>query len=428
MVRKYEILMVNGKERLIKPVSDNNNIMLYYVSNEELFDILHTTHSSIGHGGRNRMVAEIKNKPLKSKRAEEIAYNLLDIYTTFGAPAILQSDNGREFVNSTITELHNMWEDVKIVHGKPRHSQSQGSVERANRDVEDMLATWMAEKNSTDWPSGLKFIQFQKNRALHSGIGRSPYEAMFGCTARTGLLSIGLPNDEINSLKTEEDIEELFNQMQETGLHDSTQNIEEIVSPIAEKQENMIDTDANLRKCEMCFIFLEADNESTNCMNCQRHEQIQNERHKSSECLKKQAKKMMTISNKKFSPLEVGTTVKVSIPDVDRARGSPRNLLAVITQVEDDLYKLGTENGIIKHMYTRSQIDPCKESFVDLESVNTEKEITLREAASFNNVTGSQGYRRCNCKLKCRTNKCICRSAGILCNSKCHNSMPCENK
>lgn len=49
----------------------------------------------------------------------------------------------------------------------------------------------------------------------------------------------------------------------------------------------------------------------------------------------------MTISNKKFSPLEVGTTVKVSIPDVDRARGSPRNLLAVITQVEDDLYKLG---------------------------------------------------------------------------------------
>ncbi|XP_060835620.1 uncharacterized protein LOC132918425 [Rhopalosiphum padi] len=80
----------------------------------------------------------------------------------------------------------------------------------------------------------------------------------------------------------------------------------------------MINTDTNLRKCETCFIFLETDNESTNCMNCQRHEQIQNERHKSSECLKKQTKKMMTISNKKFSSLEVGTTVKVSIPDVNR--------------------------------------------------------------------------------------------------------------
>jgi len=109
-------------------------------------------------------------KPLKTKRAEEIAYNLMEIYTTFGAPAILHSDNGREFVNSVINELHTMWGDVKIVHGKPRHSQSQGSIERANRDVEDMLATWIAETKSTDWPSGLKFIQFRKNRAFHSGM------------------------------------------------------------------------------------------------------------------------------------------------------------------------------------------------------------------------------------------------------------------
>ena len=107
-------------------------------------------------------------KPLTSKRAEEIAHNLLDIYTTFGAPVILHSDNGREFVNSIITELHSMWSDVKIVHGKPRHSQSQGSIERANRDVEDMLATWMAQNNTKDWPNGLKFIQFQKIH-YHSG-------------------------------------------------------------------------------------------------------------------------------------------------------------------------------------------------------------------------------------------------------------------
>lgn len=43
------------------------------------------------------------------------------------------------------------------------------------------------------------------------GIGRSPYEAMFGCTARTGLASAGIPYDEIEKLKSEEDIEELFN-------------------------------------------------------------------------------------------------------------------------------------------------------------------------------------------------------------------------
>jgi len=71
-------------------------------------------------------------RPLMHKRAEEVVYVLLDIFTTFGSPTILQSDNGREFVKKIINELCNMWENLKIIHRKPRHSQSQGSVERAN--------------------------------------------------------------------------------------------------------------------------------------------------------------------------------------------------------------------------------------------------------------------------------------------------------
>jgi len=61
-----------------------------------------------------------------------------------------------------------MWGDVKIVHGKPRHSQTQGSIERVNRDVEEILSSWMTDNKSKDWPMTLKFVQFQKNRALNS--------------------------------------------------------------------------------------------------------------------------------------------------------------------------------------------------------------------------------------------------------------------
>lgn len=147
--------------------------------------------------------------PLKSKRAEEISFNLIKIYTLFGAPAILHSDNGREFVNSVITELHKMWSEVKIVHGKSRHSQSPGSVERANRDIEEILSAWMEENNSKDWPNALDIVQFRKNRSLHSGIGRSPFKAMFGCSAQVGLLSMGIPEAEINNVNTEEDIERI---------------------------------------------------------------------------------------------------------------------------------------------------------------------------------------------------------------------------
>lgn len=38
-------------------------------------------------------------RALESKRAAEVAYNLLDIFCDKGAPNILHSDNGREFAN-----------------------------------------------------------------------------------------------------------------------------------------------------------------------------------------------------------------------------------------------------------------------------------------------------------------------------------------
>ena len=78
-------------------------------------------------------------RPLKSKTAEEVAYQLMDIFCMFGAPFILQSDNGREFANKIIQNFADMWPGMKLVHGKPRHSQSQGSFERSKQDVRDIL-------------------------------------------------------------------------------------------------------------------------------------------------------------------------------------------------------------------------------------------------------------------------------------------------
>jgi hypothetical protein len=42
------------------------------------------------------------------------------------------------------------------------------------------------------------------------GIGRSPYEAMFGCKARVGLASVGIPVNEICNYSVEEDIEKIM--------------------------------------------------------------------------------------------------------------------------------------------------------------------------------------------------------------------------
>lgn len=57
----------------------------------------------------------------------------------FYAPAVLQSDNEREFVNSVTTELQKMLNEVEIVNGKPRNSHNQRSVERADSDVQESI-------------------------------------------------------------------------------------------------------------------------------------------------------------------------------------------------------------------------------------------------------------------------------------------------
>lgn len=44
---------------------------------------------------------------------------------------------------SVITELEQQWPGLQIVHGKPRNPRSQGAVERANADIQNILRAWM---------------------------------------------------------------------------------------------------------------------------------------------------------------------------------------------------------------------------------------------------------------------------------------------
>ena len=53
-----------------------------------------------------------------------------------------------------------------------------------------MLVAWLADNNTQDRVTGIKFLQFQKNYAHHSGIKRSLYSALFGKEARMGLTNV----------------------------------------------------------------------------------------------------------------------------------------------------------------------------------------------------------------------------------------------
>lgn len=539
---RYDTVEIGNVQKLVVPIKNERDPIIYYTYIEEVFDIIHESHLSIGHGGRNRMMAELKSKyknitielintylnlcepcqkkmsipkkglvvkpiksnefnsrcqvdlidmqsqadgdykfimvyqdhltkfvqmrALKTKTAEEVAYHLLEVFTIFGAPCILHSDNGREFANKVIVELCLMWDEPKIVHGKPRHSQSQGSVERANQDIEKMLATWLETNKTTKWSEGIKFIQFMKNKAHHSGISRSPYEAMFGCKAKVGLKTFLPALETMSDITSEEDLEAMVKNQNGQASEDIDTNLEgsinnDIYTEITTQQatiesgpsdreesiptnqlnenddgnnvekdkneENIYEPNETEKNSESDNEQIFNENTAVQAINvCSR--KIEEARIGARQSLEKQAEKMIKASNAKFTAVEIGQCVRIKVPDVDRAKADGRNIIAVVISIENEnLYKLGTKYGILSQLYSRNEFGVCKERFITIEEV-PETDITLRECARKDSNLGGQGFQHCNCTSECNSNRCKCKKTQVLCNSKCHKSRTCRNK
>lgn len=143
-------------------------------------------------------------RPLKSKQAKEVAIEILKIFLEVGCPHILQSDNGGEFTASVLKEIVSLWPACKIINGGPIYPQSQGSIERSNQDLKNMIRAWMTDNKSTNWSIGCYFIQFQKNVSYHSTISRTPYKALFGEDPKLGLSSTYSSKNIISKLETED--------------------------------------------------------------------------------------------------------------------------------------------------------------------------------------------------------------------------------
>jgi transposase InsO family protein len=128
-------------------------------------------------------------RPLQNKTAAEVARELLFIFLDFGAPRVLQSDNGREFTAKIIEELAKMWPELVLVNGRPRHPQTQGSVERSNGVLKDKLVAWMRDTHCAMWSLGIRFVQWQMNSVDSDATTKEPYTVMFGKKPCLGLAS-----------------------------------------------------------------------------------------------------------------------------------------------------------------------------------------------------------------------------------------------
>ena len=135
---------------------------------------------------------------LKTKSTEEVAEGFKKhVLSYFGLPSIMQSDNGLEFRNKTFQNLITGWDQggCTIVHSRPRHPKTNGKVEQSNRTMEEMIAAFKIQNQTSKWVQFLPKVMYNMNTQVHSATKKTPYEIAFGLRANNGKKNLEIPED-----------------------------------------------------------------------------------------------------------------------------------------------------------------------------------------------------------------------------------------
>ena len=116
-------------------------------------------------------------RALKSKEMEEVARKLWEVFTDFGTPKILQSDNGLEFVNKVMTAMTTLY-GIEPRLSAAYNPRTNGLVERKNKDISKALKKFM-EGNYGGWDDWLPLVQMSLNQAIGKRTGSAAFELMF---------------------------------------------------------------------------------------------------------------------------------------------------------------------------------------------------------------------------------------------------------
>ena len=108
---------------------------------------------------------------------------------------------------------------------------------------------------------------------------------------------------------------------------------------------------------------------------------------------------MVSLSNSKLPAVDIGTNVVVRVLQHDRGRLIPRNVLAVVFDVNPSgFYLLGTKEGQLERMYAGNEFTNA-DNFIETHVVPSSS-LSLRSASMI--TSGSkQGFVSCHCKRYC---------------------------
>lgn len=119
----------------------------------------------------------VEAKPVSTVTAKDVVNFLIESFSRYGFPQVINTDNGRQFIadyNKIFMDLF----DVYIQYVCPYHPESNGMVENRNREIGKFLRLLANEEMDWDelFPIALWALRTTKNDAT----GFSSFELMYG--------------------------------------------------------------------------------------------------------------------------------------------------------------------------------------------------------------------------------------------------------
>lgn len=119
---------------------------------------------------------------------------LNNVYKLHGLPKTIICDRDRVFTSAVWQQLFKLT-DTKLMMSSSYHPQTDGQTERLNQCVEGFLRCTV-HSCPRQWSKWISAAEFWYNTTVHSALGKSPFEVIYGYSPR----QLGIANLQLCSV------------------------------------------------------------------------------------------------------------------------------------------------------------------------------------------------------------------------------------
>ena len=120
--------------------------------------------------------------PLRNIKAKTIVSALIKVFTLFGLPKSIQSDQGSNFMSGLFQQVMSEL-NIEQYKSSAYYPESQGALERFHLTLKNMIRTYCFQ-TVKHWDEEIHLLLFASRESVQESLGFSPFELVFGHSVR----------------------------------------------------------------------------------------------------------------------------------------------------------------------------------------------------------------------------------------------------